>query len=158
MHLNEMKQALAKLQRELQAYNHALACLQTDGETAAPEAASKARGETMAFFSQKSYELLVSQETRDLLSDLWACRDELDALTRRQVELLRKQQADMTCIPMESCAMIPPPPGCRPRPTTITPPSSPIWPKSSKPSAVLPLIRTPTVPPITCFWTIMKRA
>lgn len=101
MNLNEMKQALAKLQRELQAYNHALACLQTDGETAAPEAASKARGETMAFFSQKSYELLVSQETRDLLSDLWACRDELDALTRRQVELLRKQQADMTCIPME---------------------------------------------------------
>ena len=101
MELTAMKQSLAQLQASQQAYNHVMALLQTDGETAAPEAASKARGETMAFFSQKSYELLVNENTRALLDGLWACREELDGDTLRQVELLRKELDDLTRIPME---------------------------------------------------------
>ena len=101
MNLEEMKRSLARLQAELQAYNHAMACLQTDGETAAPEEAYKARGATMAFLNQKSYELIVNEDTRTLLDSLWNVKDELDEATRRQVELLRKQQADLTRIPME---------------------------------------------------------
>ncbi len=101
MTLDEMKLALAQLQLAQHAYGHAMSCLMVDGDTAAPEAASAARGETMAFLSQKSYELLVNSDTRALLDGLWEHKDELDELTLRQVILLRKSLDDMTRIPME---------------------------------------------------------
>lgn len=104
MDINQMKQSLAQLQAARHAYGHAMACLQTDGETAAPTEAASARGETMAFLSQKSYELFVNDQTTELLENLWAVKDQLDPLTLRQVELLRKELKDMTCIPMDEYA------------------------------------------------------
>ncbi len=101
MTLDEMKVSLAKLQSARHAYGHAMSCLMVDGDTAAPEAASAARGETMAFLSQKSYELFVNADTRALLDGLWAEKDLLDEATLRQVALLRKELDDMTRIPME---------------------------------------------------------
>jgi len=99
--MEQMKQALRELQAARHAYDHAMACIQVDGETAAPSGAAAARGETLAFLSQKSYELLVNDQTRELLDGLWKRKEELDASTMRQVELLRKELADMTRIPME---------------------------------------------------------
>ena len=101
MDLSAMKQSLLDLQMQRQAYNHAMACLSCDGETAAPRAASAARGATMAFLSQKSYELLVNEETSALLSALWEQRDALDEITVRQVELLREEADELTRIPMD---------------------------------------------------------
>ena len=101
MNLNEMLQSLKALQTARSAYYHAMAVLQTDGETAAPVGAAEARGETMAFLDQKCYELLVNDQTRELLDGLWEKKDELDGDTLRQVELLRKELNDFTRIPME---------------------------------------------------------
>ncbi len=101
MPLDEMKQSLAALEAAMHAYGHAMACLQVDGDTAAPEDASAARGETLAFLSQKSYELFVNDTTRELLDGLWERRGELDEAIVREVEILRKELREMTCVPME---------------------------------------------------------
>ena len=101
MDLTRMLESLRALQTARSAYYHAMAVLQTDGETAAPAGAAEARGETMAFLDQKCYELLVNDQTRELLDGLWEKKDELDGDTLRQVELLRKELNDFTRIPME---------------------------------------------------------
>lgn len=104
MQVHEMKKELSVLQSSLHAYEHAMAVMRADSETGAPSASAVARGETMAFLNQKSYELLVSDRTRELLDGLWAQKEELDGDTLRQVELLRKNLDDMTRIPVEEVA------------------------------------------------------
>ncbi|MDD6143680.1 MAG: carboxypeptidase M32 [bacterium] len=99
-----MKDALKKLQFELHCYGQAEGVLMCDGETAAPRGAAEARGEVMAFLSQKRYELLVNDETRKLLDTLWEKKDELDGETVRQVEILREDLDELTRIPMEEYA------------------------------------------------------
>lgn len=104
MTLTDMQNALKKLQLEQYAFASAMGCMSFDAATVAPCASAAGRGEAMAVLSEKSYELLVSDETRALLDGLWAQRDELDAATRRQVELLKKDLEDMTRIPVEEYA------------------------------------------------------
>ena len=99
-----MKDMLKKLQFELHCYGQAEGVLMCDGETAAPRGASEARGEVMAFLSQKRYELLVNDETRRMLDSLWAQKDELDGETARQVEILREELDELTRIPMDEYA------------------------------------------------------
>jgi len=101
MDLSTMKDALKKLQMEVHFYGHAAGILHFDGDTIAPRASARYRGETAAFLSQKQYELMTSPQTVDLLNNLWACRDELDELTAREVYLMREEVQEMTRIPMD---------------------------------------------------------
>jgi len=101
MDLTTMKEALKKLQLERHFYHHAAGILHFDGDTVAPRASAKYRGETAAFLSQKQYELMARPETLELLNNLWECRDQLDELTAREVYLLREDVLEMTRIPMD---------------------------------------------------------
>ena len=83
-----MKQALDALEQTQYAYSQAIGCLHHDGSTAAPRGSAAARGVTLGFLSEKSHELMVRPQTRELIESLWACRDELEAPVRRRVELL----------------------------------------------------------------------
>lgn len=104
MELSSMTQELRTLQLALHAYGHAMGCLSFDAATVAPRGSAEMRGETQAFLSQKHYELLVCDKTRELLYGLNQRRAELPAETARQVELLKKDLDDMTRIPMEEYA------------------------------------------------------
>ena len=101
MDLTVMKDSLKKLQLERHFYGHAAGILHFDGDTVAPRASAKYRGETAAFLSQKGYELMARPETAELLEALWERRDELDELTAREVYLLREDLQEMTRIPMD---------------------------------------------------------
>ena len=104
MELTSMKEALAQLEKELHAYNHAIGCLSLDAATAAPSGSGEARGLTLSFLSEKSYAALVNPKARDLLDGLWTRREELDAATMRRVQLLREDLDELTRIPMEEYA------------------------------------------------------
>ena len=101
MDLSIMKEALKKLQLERHFYGHAAGILHFDGDTVAPRTSAKYRGETAAFLSQKMYELTTSPQTRELLDSLWACREELDEVTAREVYLMREDADELTRIPMD---------------------------------------------------------
>ena len=101
MDLTTMKDELKKLQLERHFYGHAAGILHFDGDTVAPRASAKYRGETAAFLSQKMYELMTCPQTLELLNGLWEKKDELDALTAREVYLMREDVLEMTRIPKD---------------------------------------------------------
>lgn len=81
--------------------NHALGVLYLDATTAAPSDTWEGRGKTMEVMSQITYDLLVNDENDELLSYLEAHADELDAQTKREVEVLRKSYDQIHRIPAE---------------------------------------------------------
>ncbi len=97
-------EALKKLQYDIHCYSQAESVLLCDGETAAPRGAAEARGEVAAFLSQKRYELLVNDETRRMLDDLWAKKETLNGDVARQVEILREDLDELTRIPKDEYA------------------------------------------------------
>ena len=103
----ELAQAITKLdalQRKMFAYNHAMGVLYYDGATAAPAGSAANRGETMSVLSEAEYLMATGPEMIDLLDFLYAHNDELTQKQRRIVEMLRKDLAELRCIPQEEYA------------------------------------------------------
>lgn len=103
----ELAQAITKLdalQRKMFAYNHAMGVLYYDGATSAPAGSAANRGETMAVLSEAEYLMATGPEMIDLLDFLYAHNDELTQKQRRIVEMLRKDLAELRCIPQEEYA------------------------------------------------------
>ena len=99
--VQQAREALKKLEQSQAAYNHALGVLYLDATTAAPSDTWEGRGKTMEVMSQITYDLLVNDENDELLSYLEAHADELDAQTKREVEVLRKSYDQIHRIPAE---------------------------------------------------------
>lgn len=94
-------EALRKFQRTVSAYNHAMGVLSLDAATAAPDDSMEGRSKTMEILSQVIYDLSVNPENAELLAYLEAHAEELDAQTRREVEVLRKQYDQMFKVPAQ---------------------------------------------------------
>ncbi len=96
-------QALAKL-NELQtaqhAYSHAMGVLSLDGDTAAPSASARGRGETMGYLSGVTYQLLVNDEVKEALETILSSRDAVTPVQYRQAELFKEDYDDSVRIPM----------------------------------------------------------
>lgn len=99
--VQQAREAIKKLEQTQAAYNHALGVLYLDAATAAPSDTWEGRGKTMEVMSQITYDLLVNDENDELLSYLEAHADELDAQTKREVEVLRKSYDQIHRIPAE---------------------------------------------------------
>ena len=83
MTIEAIQKNLLQLERELYAYQHALALLEVDGETAAPRDSAEGRGVAMSLLSEKKYALLTGESTKALLADLENKSDQLDEALRR---------------------------------------------------------------------------
>ena len=101
MELNEAVAKLKETQKLLAAYNHAMGVMYYDFETAAPKNAIGGFSDTMAAFSEITYKLSVNEESFQLLDFLTAHADELDEITRREVEEAQKGLKLLRSIPME---------------------------------------------------------
>lgn len=101
MELNEAVQQFKDFNKKMHAYYHAMGALYYDFETAAPKNAAAGFGETMAVLSEVTYKMTVNEENFALLDLLWEHKDELDEITRREVEEAQKGLKQMRCIPME---------------------------------------------------------
>ena len=99
--VNQALEALKKHQDIMAAYNHALGVLFHDGSTVAPKESWAGRGQTMGVMSQIIYDLETKPENAELLSYLEAHAEELSALERRQVEVMRKGYDQMHKVPAE---------------------------------------------------------
>ena len=99
-----LEQALLKM-NELQiaqhAYNHAMGVLSLDGDTAAPSASARGRGETMGYLSGVTYNLLVNDEVKEALDTILASKDGVTPLQRRQAELFKEDYDDSVRIPVD---------------------------------------------------------
>ena len=99
--VSEAVAALKKHQATMSAYNHALGVLYLDATTAAPSDTWEGRGRTMEIMSEITYKLSTDPENGELLSYLEANLEELDAQTKREVEVLRKGFDQTRKIPAE---------------------------------------------------------
>jgi len=99
-----LEQALAKmneLQTAQQAYSHAMGVLSLDGDTAAPSASARGRGETMGYLSGVTYKLLVNDEVKEALETILQSKDAVTPIQARQAELFKEDYDDSVRIPME---------------------------------------------------------
>ena len=101
MELNQACEQLKELQEKLSAFGHAMALIYYDGATTAPKGTAANRGQTLSILSRESYLLSTGDATVALLTYLDGHKDELDAKTARQVEILYKDIKEMQKIPME---------------------------------------------------------
>ena len=99
--VQEAVETLAEYSRTMHAYNHAMSALYLDAGTVAPKNTTAGRNVTMEVLSRVTFELSIDPKRGDLIAYLEANADELDASTRRQVEVARKSFDQMSRIPAE---------------------------------------------------------
>ena len=101
MELNEAVANLKEKNKLLAAYYHAMGVMYYDIETAAPKNAIGGFSDTMAALSEITYKLSVTEENFELLDFLTAHADELDEITRREVEEAQKGLKLLRNVPIE---------------------------------------------------------
>lgn len=104
MRSNDIQSALEKfkkLQQTQAAYDHVLGVLFLDATTVAPKDTWEGRGKTMEIMSQITYDLMASPENGELFDYLTVNADALDAQTKRELEVLRKNYEQMKKIPAD---------------------------------------------------------
>lgn len=94
-------EAFQKLQQTLSAYNHAIGVLYLDATTAAPADTWDGRGKTMEILSGTLFDITTKKENAELYDYLEAHADELDDLTRRELEVMRKDYERTSKIPAQ---------------------------------------------------------
>ena len=104
MELSKALENLKKLQLEMHAYQTAQSSLYLDGATVAPRGGAAARGQVMGILSEKSYQLFVCDETRELLACLKENAASLSEQQRREAEVLGRDLAQIERIPMDEYA------------------------------------------------------
>ena len=92
MTIREALDALKKIEAELQAYGHALGCLNYDGETVAPRNSAPMRGETMAYLSGIVHSRVTAEQTGEVVDTLLAGADGVSQEDARRARLLKKDR------------------------------------------------------------------
>lgn len=77
-------------QRKLRAYGHAMGIMVYDKITAAPRGAEAGVSESLEILNEASYKLEMSEELSAAVDYLYDYREELDAKTRREIEVYRR--------------------------------------------------------------------
>ena len=93
--------ALQKHQQTMYAYHHAMNAISHDASTAAPKKSTEGRSKAMEVLSGVTYGLVANPENGELLAFLEAHSDELDPVTRRQAEVMRKGYDQLGRIPAD---------------------------------------------------------
>ena len=101
MEQNEKLRALETLQKKLYAYNCASNSLYLDAVTVAPKNTAEGRGVALSILAGELQKLMTAPETLALVEELYARRETLDTLHRREVEELRRSCQQLTRIPAE---------------------------------------------------------
>lgn len=98
-----MKEKIAKYKefiKKQDAYSHALGVLSYDQETAMPKGGADELAQTMGILSEEVYKLNTDPQLKALVNELYENRDQLDFVTRREVEEQKEDTERLECIPM----------------------------------------------------------
>ena len=101
MEQNEKLRALETLQKKLYAYNCASNSLYLDAVTVAPKNTAEGRGVALSILAGELQKLMTASETLALVEELYARRETLDTLHRREGEELRRSCRQLPRIPAE---------------------------------------------------------
>ena len=101
MELNKKLQALDALQKKLYAYTCAESSLYLDAVTVAPKDTAEGRGVALSILAGERQKLMTATETTALVEELYAEREKLDTIHRREVEELRRSCQQLTRIPAD---------------------------------------------------------
>lgn len=99
--VNAAVEALQKLQETMSAYNHAIGVIYLDATTAAPADTWEGRSKTLEVLSRVTYDLETNPDNGELYDYLDEHKAELDAVTARQLEVLKKSYDKVRRIPAE---------------------------------------------------------
>lgn len=122
MELKKSIEALAALQKEMSAIQYAEGVLYYDSVTAAPEGSTERRGESLAYLSQKHYEIFANGKVGELLEFLQSHKTELSVVQAAQVKFLKREYDQIFKIPKEEFIAF----------TQLTNESSAVWHKSKQ--------------------------
>ena len=92
---------LDALQKKLYAYACAENSLYLDAVTVAPKNTAEGRGVALGILAGEHQKLMTDPETKQLLDELAAASGSLDALHKREVELLRRESGKLARIPAD---------------------------------------------------------
>ena len=92
---------LEMLQKKLYAFNCAESSLYLDAVTVAPKNTAEGRGVALSILAGEHQKLMTSPETKALIADLYAEKESLDQLHRREVEELHRSCEKMDRIPAD---------------------------------------------------------
>ena len=151
----EAVETLAEYSRTMHAYNHAMSVLYLDAGTVAPKNTTAGRNVTMEVLSRVTFGMSTDPKRGELIAYLEDHADELDASTRRQVEVARKSYDQMSRIPAEEyvaySVLLNEAQDVweRQRTRAILPCLRPIWRKSWTLTASSPVTTIPTCCPMT---------
>ena len=104
MCFESVEQALEKMHklgRTYLAYVHAQGVIELDAATAAPKGSWEGRGVTAGILSEVMYDLIADPRNGELIAYLKEHMEELDAVSRREVEVLEKNYQRMNRIPAQ---------------------------------------------------------
>lgn len=101
MTLNEALNKMDALEKVLNAYGHAIGCLNYDGETVAPRNSAAGRGETVGLLSGVVHEKITAPQVGEMLDAILAEKDSLTLKDRRRAEELKRSRDDLTLIPAD---------------------------------------------------------
>ncbi len=101
MTVREAAEKLEKLEQKLNAYNHAMGVMYYDSATAAPAGSAVGRGETLGVLSGTYYELFAAPDVGVLLETILSNRDEIDTLTAKKAEIMKRDYDETSKIPQE---------------------------------------------------------
>jgi carboxypeptidase Taq len=90
-----------EIRKKLKAYGYVLNIVGWDSQTEAPNGAFPRRAEMIGIVSQDMYRLSTSKEYIEAVNELFAQRDELDVLMKREIEVVKKQLDKQVKIPEE---------------------------------------------------------
>ena len=86
---------------KMHAYEHAMGVMNYDFETAMPKGAAEDYAKTMGILGEEYYRLQTAPEFKSMIKELAERKDELDLITRREVEVLAEDIARTDCIPLQ---------------------------------------------------------
>jgi len=88
-----------ELTKKMKAYVYAMNLVGWDSQTEAPRGAFERRAEMMGVLSEELFKLQTGKETVEVVYDLYEHRDELDSLTKREIEKAKKSIDKVIKIP-----------------------------------------------------------
>lgn len=98
--MNDTVKKFKEYENKMQAYSHAMGVMSYDSETVMPRMGVDGLTRTMGVLSEESYKLGVSDELRELITALDNIKDELDPVTKREVEVQKRELDKLARVPM----------------------------------------------------------
>ncbi len=99
--MQKQLEQLKKIQCRMAAYRHAVELLCYDAMTTAPSDAGEALSSTLEVLTEEQYRLATCQELKQALTQLIPVKDQLDLISRREVEELSGNLRKTECVPMK---------------------------------------------------------